>query len=93
MDFIRSPRRRLLWLACSLVLFSLALVPSQAKGGGGGNPGCPTPGDGIIYYSDDSYEEEVGSCWSNCCNCTSCTCSGQITAYAQPVQVDWLWCD
>ncbi|HVS00038.1 MAG TPA: hypothetical protein VMW27_25655 [Thermoanaerobaculia bacterium] len=84
--------RRLLYLACSLVLFFLALPPAQAGGGGLGN-GCPTPGDGIIYYSDSSHTEEVGSCWSDCCNCTTCTCSGQITQFAVPVPVNWLWCD
>lgn len=82
--------RRLLLLACSLVLFTLALTPSQAKGGL--IPGCPTPGDGIVYYSDATYTVEVGSCWSDCCNCTSCTCSGQVTPYAVAVPVDWLWC-
>jgi hypothetical protein len=85
--------RRLLYLACSLVLFFLATAPSQAGGGNPSNPGCPTPGDGIIYYSDDTYTEEVGSCWSDCCNCTSCTCSGQTTPYAVAVPVNWLWCD
>jgi hypothetical protein len=88
MDIMRS--RRLLYLACSLVLFFLALSPSLAKGGG--SNGCPTPGDGVIYYSDATYTEEVGSCWSDCCNCTSCTCEGQLTPYAVDVPVDWLWC-
>ena len=92
MDVSRS-LRRLLYLACSLVLLVLALAPSQARaGGGGGTSGCPTPGDGIIYYSDATYTTEVGSCWSDCCNCTSCTCSGQITPYAVPVPVDWFVC-
>jgi hypothetical protein len=82
--------RRLVFLACALTLFFLALSPSQAKGGLA--PGCPTPGDGIIYYSDATHTVEVGSCWSDCCDCTTCTCSGQITAFAVPVPVDWLWC-
>ena len=89
MNLTRS--RRLLYLACSLVLFFLALSPSQAKGGGGLN-GCPSPGDGTLYYSDATYTVEVGSCWSDCCNCTSCTCDGQITPYAVHVPVNWLWC-
>lgn len=92
MNFTRLPRRRLLCLAFSLVLLLLALTPSQAKGGSS-NPGCPTPGNGIVYYSDATYTEEVGSCWSDCCNCTSCTCSGEITPYAVAVPVNWLWCD
>jgi hypothetical protein len=91
MDFTRSPHRRLLCLACSLVLFFLAWAPSQAKGGFG-NPGCPTPGNGIVYYSDATHAEEVGSCWSDCCNCASCTCSGEVTPYAVAVPVNWLWC-
>jgi hypothetical protein len=57
MRFTRPLHRRLLFLACSLALFFLALTPSQA-GGGSGN-GCPTPGDGIVYYSDATYTEEV----------------------------------
>ena len=44
------------------------------------------------YYSDASHTQEVGSCWSDCCNCASCTCSGQVTPYAVPVPVDWLVC-
>ena len=81
--------RRLVLLACCLALLVMAQVPSLAKGV---TPGCPTPGDGIIYYSDATYTVEVGSCWSDCCNCTSCTCTGLITPYAVPVPVDWLWC-
>jgi hypothetical protein len=91
MEFTRS-LRRLLYLACSLVLFFLALAPSQAAGGGSGDPGCPTPGNAIVYYSDATYTEEVGSCESDCCNCTSCTCSGEITPYAVAVPVNWFWC-
>jgi hypothetical protein len=88
----KNSLRRLLCLAFCLGLFFLALAPSQAKGGLGGDPGCPTPGDGTIYYSDASHTEEVGSCWSDCCNCSSCTCSGEITPYAVHVPVNWLWC-
>ena len=91
MNLTPALRRRLLCLACSLILLFLALAPSEV--GGVPSNGCPTPGDGIVYYSDATYTEEVGSCWSNCCNCTSCTCSGQITPYAVAVPVDWLWCD
>ena len=90
MSYTRS--RLLLCLAWTLVLFFLALAPSQAKGGGGLANGCPTPGDGTLYYSDATYTVEVGSCWSDCCNCTTCTCSGQITPYAVHVPVNWLWC-
>jgi hypothetical protein len=93
MDFTRS-LRRLLYLTCSLVLLVLALAPSQAKAGGGGlGNGCPTPGDEIWYYSDATYTNQVGVCASDCCNCTTCTCSGQITPYAVPVQVDWFVCN
>lgn len=91
MNLTPSLRRRLLCLACSLGLFFLALAPSQAAKGGLSN-GCPTPGNGTVYYSDATYTEEVGSCWSDCCNCTSCTCTGQITPYAVFVPVNWLWC-
>lgn len=91
MDMTRSLRRRLLYLACSLGLFFLTLAPSQAAKGGPGN-GCPTPGNGTVYYSDATYTVEVGSCWSDCCNCTTCTCTGQITPYAVFVPVNWLWC-
>jgi len=90
MAFTRT-HRRLLFLALSLGLFFAPLTPSQA-GGGLGNPGCPTPGDGIIYYSDATHTQEVGSCWSDCCNCASCTCSGQVTPYAVAVPVDWYVC-
>lgn len=89
MTFTRS-HRRLLFLACTLVLFFLSLTPSQA--GGGSSNGCPPPGDGVEYYSDGTYKTKVGSCWSNCCNCITCTCSGQITSYAVVVPVNWLWC-
>lgn len=55
--------------------------------------GCPTPGDETVYYSDNTYTEEVGYCSSDCCNCTTCTCSGEITPYAITYQVNWLWCN
>jgi hypothetical protein len=90
MSYTRS--RLLLCLACTLFLFFLALAPSQASKGGGLGNGCPTPGDGTVYYSDATYTVEVGSCWSDCCNCTTCTCDGQITPYAVHVPVNWLWC-
>ena len=90
MAYIRS-HRRLLLLACSLVLFFLSLTPSQA--GGGSSNGCPPPGDVVEYYSDATYTTQVGYCSSNCCNCTACTCSGQITPYAVHIPVNWLWCD
>ncbi len=93
MNFLRSLHRPVA-LAFTLALCSLTLPPAETKGGGGlGNPGCPTPGNGIIYYSDATHTEEVGSCWSDCCNCASCTCTGEVTPFAVHVPVNWLWCD
>lgn len=92
MNLTPALRRRLLCLACALVLPFLALASSEAGGGGLSN-GCPPPGDGVFFYSDATYTTKVGSCWSDCCNCTTCTCSGQTTPYAVIVPVDWLLCD
>lgn len=89
---LTSSSRRLLYLACSLILFFFALAPTQAKGGGGLGNDCPTPGDETWYYSDNTYTVKVGECVSDCCNCTTCTCSGQITAFAVHIPVNWLWC-
>lgn len=86
-----SRSSRLLYLSFSLILFFLALAPSQAKGGGGLN-GCPTPGDETWYYSDASHTVKVGECVSDCCDCTTCTCTGTITAFAVHIPVNWLWC-
>jgi hypothetical protein len=87
-----SRSSRLLYLAFSLILFFLALAPSQAKSGGGGLNGCPTPGDETWYYTDASHTVKVGECVSNCCNCTTCTCTGTITSFGVHIPVDWYWC-
>ena len=87
-----SPSRlRLLLLACTLVLVVVALqVPAYA--GGGGGLGTCGPNNAIYYYSDASHTTLVGTCEPDCCNCSTCTCTGSTSAYPVNVPVNWLWC-
>jgi hypothetical protein len=89
---LSSPSRlRLLLLGCSLVLTVVALQssPAYAKGGGLGTCG---PNNAIYYYSDASHTTLVGTCEPDCCDCTTCTCTGSTSAFAVNVPVNWLWC-